>query len=116
MFLFFPSGCPQGIAKRGKYGSFLQDEWDLIYQLSTSDWHPPSFLFLRYLLPVNTLHTNLSIPVTAKFRIFPEVEKTIAYAQMMERAGASILTCHGRTREMKGQITVSNGKFGSRSG
>ncbi|KAI5449461.1 tRNA dihydrouridine synthase [Naganishia albida] len=80
-------GCPQGIAKRGKYGSFLQDEWELIYQL------------------INTLHTNLSIPVTAKFRIFPDVNKTIAYAQMMERAGASILTCHGRTREMKGQIT-----------
>ncbi|GHJ87863.1 hypothetical protein NliqN6_4265 [Naganishia liquefaciens] len=80
-------GCPQGIAKRGKYGSFLQDEWDLIYQL------------------INILHINLSIPVTAKFRIFPDVEKTIAYAQMMERAGASIITCHGRTREMKGQMT-----------
>ncbi|KAJ9095797.1 hypothetical protein QFC19_007411 [Naganishia cerealis] len=80
-------GCPQGIAKRGKYGSFLQDDWDLIYSL------------------INTLHTNLSIPVTAKFRIFPDVKKTIAYAQMMERAGASIITCHGRTREMKGQNT-----------
>ncbi|KAJ9121571.1 hypothetical protein QFC22_002190 [Naganishia vaughanmartiniae] len=80
-------GCPQGIAKRGKYGSFLQDDWELIYSL------------------INTLHTNLSIPVTAKFRIFPDVNKTIAYAQMMERAGASIITCHGRTREMKGQNT-----------
>nr|XP_031862150.1 uncharacterized protein CI109_002563 [Kwoniella shandongensis]KAA5529222.1 hypothetical protein CI109_002563 [Kwoniella shandongensis] len=80
-------GCPQGIAKRGHYGSFLQDEWDLVHKL------------------ISTLHENLSIPVTAKFRIFPDLDKTIAYAKMMEAAGAQILTCHGRTREMKGQLT-----------
>ncbi|WVR03179.1 hypothetical protein IAU60_000170 [Kwoniella sp. DSM 27419] len=80
-------GCPQGIAKRGHYGSFLQDEWDLVYKL------------------INTLHINLRVPVTAKFRIFPSVEKTVAYAKMIESAGAQILTCHGRTREMKGQMT-----------
>lgn len=60
-----------------------------------------------HLLPcvVSTLHENLSVPVTAKFRIFPDLDKTIAYARMMEAAGAQILTCHGRTREMKGQNT-----------
>ncbi|PPQ71029.1 hypothetical protein CVT26_011494 [Gymnopilus dilepis] len=80
-------GCPQEIAKRGYYGSFLQDNWDLIYKL------------------INTLHVNLSIPVTAKFRVFPTVEKTVEYAKMLERAGAQIITCHGRLREQRGTNT-----------
>ncbi|KAG7091773.1 hypothetical protein E1B28_008176 [Marasmius oreades] len=78
-------GCPQDIAKKGKYGAFLMDDWDLIYRI------------------INNLHEHLSIPVTAKFRVFPTVEKTVEYAKMLERAGAQILTCHGRLREQRGQ-------------
>ena len=44
-------GCPQGIARRGHYGSFLQEDPDLIYKL------------------INNLHNNLDIPITAKMRI-----------------------------------------------
>ncbi|PFH47217.1 hypothetical protein AMATHDRAFT_6997 [Amanita thiersii Skay4041] len=80
-------GCPQEIARRGRYGSFLQDDWDLVYKL------------------INILHENLSIPVTAKFRVFPTIERTVEYAKMLERAGAQILTCHGRIREQRAQNT-----------
>lgn len=109
-------GCPQDIAKKGKYGAFLQDEWDLIYDIGECRSYFPALApHLTSLVPslrswqitVNTLHKNLSIPVTAKFRVFPTVEKTVEYARMLERAGAQILTCHGRIREQRGHNTVS---------
>jgi len=80
-------GCPQGIAKKGFYGCFLQDEWDLIHDL------------------ISTLHINLRIPVCAKVRVFKDRKKTIAYAKHICSAGVSILAVHGRTREMKGAWT-----------
>ena len=74
-------GCPQGIAKRGRYGSFLLTEPNVIVAL------------------VKKLHENLGIPVTCKIRILPNKEATLKLAKDIEAAGCSILTVHGRTKE-----------------
>ncbi|XP_054449219.1 tRNA-dihydrouridine(16/17) synthase [NAD(P)(+)]-like isoform X2 [Pteronotus mesoamericanus] len=60
-------GCPQMIAKRGHYGAFLQEEWDLLQRM--------------------------------------KIDKTVRYAQMLEKAGCQLLTVHGRTKEQKGPLS-----------
>lgn len=80
-------GCPQGIARKGHYGAFLQEDQELIHTM------------------IKTLHENLPVPVTAKIRILETKEATLAYARNVLSAGASILTVHGRRREQKGHMT-----------
>ncbi|GAB4817444.1 hypothetical protein N2152v2_004490 [Parachlorella kessleri] len=76
-------GCPQRIAKRGRYGAYLMDDLPLVERL------------------VRTLSQGLNIPVTVKIRRFPDLERTLEYAGMLERAGAYLLAIHGRTRDQK---------------
>lgn len=78
-------GCPQGIAKRGRYGAFLMEELDLLYSI------------------VSTLVRGLKIPVVCKTRIYRDFDRSIRLCETLVRAGASVLTIHGRTREEKGQ-------------
>eukprot|EP01134_Creolimax_fragrantissima_P003397 CFRG3397T1 len=78
-------GCPQMIAKRGHYGAFLMEDWDLIKSMVTK------------------LNEECKVPVTCKIRMYDDVQKTIDYAKMLEAAGCQMLTLHGRTREQKGQ-------------
>ncbi|GFU68629.1 hypothetical protein TNCV_4741511 [Trichonephila clavipes] len=81
-------GCPQAIAKKGYYGSFLQEDWDLIRGL------------------VQKASSELPVPVTCKIRILPgHLKQSVEYAKMLEHAGCSVLTVHGRTREQKGHAT-----------
>jgi tRNA-dihydrouridine synthase len=48
---------------------------------------------------VKMLKENLSIPVTCKIRCLPSESDTLYLAREIEKAGASLLTVHGRTRE-----------------
>lgn len=80
-------GCPQGIARRGFYGSFLMEHWDIVHTI------------------IHTLAVELKCPVTAKMRLFDDEDLTLKYAKMLVDAGAYVVGVHGRTREMKGQDT-----------
>ncbi|CAN8251407.1 unnamed protein product [Cochlearia groenlandica] len=76
-------GCPQRIARRGNYGAFLMDNLPLVKSL------------------VEKLAQNLTVPVSCKIRIFPNLQDTLNYAKMLEDAGCSLLAVHGRTRDEK---------------
>lgn len=84
-------GCPQGIAKRGRYGAFLQGSlhwliFTLLMSLNSEDWETTAKL-------IQTLHENLSVPVTCKIRLLPDPEKTLEYAKMIQDSGCQVCKC-----------------------
>eukprot|EP00571_Detonula_confervacea_P009202 CAMPEP_0172320944 /NCGR_PEP_ID=MMETSP1058-20130122/41855_1 /TAXON_ID=83371 /ORGANISM="Detonula confervacea, Strain CCMP 353" /LENGTH=376 /DNA_ID=CAMNT_0013036309 /DNA_START=149 /DNA_END=1279 /DNA_ORIENTATION=+ len=83
-------GCPQNIAKRGRYGAYLMEEegGDRIVEI------------------VRHLSANLNVPVSVKLRILPSgVEDSLVLYKRLVDAGASMLTIHGRTRNQKQLLT-----------
>lgn len=81
-------GCPQGIARKGHYGAFLQDDSELIEQL------------------VSRAAKEFPVPVTCKIRILPgPAENTIKYVERLVNAGCSLIAIHGRNILQKGDET-----------
>ena len=74
----------------GYYGAFLQDNWDLLERMGILvliiSEHCIEFFV------VSLLNRELSIPVTCKIRVFPEIDKTVEYAKMLERSGCQVWT------------------------
>ena len=76
-------GCPQNIAKRGNYGAYLlQDQEHVIRILSC-------------------MTSSLRCPVTAKIRIFQNINDTITLCKQIESIGVELITVHGRTVDQK---------------
>ena len=81
-------GCPQGIARRGKYGAFLLEDTPTVVAV------------------VSALAQGLTVPVSVKIRARATREDTLATVLAVQTAGASLITLHGRTRtNMKQSIT-----------
>ena len=74
-------GCPQGIARRGRYGAFLLEDVPAAAAV------------------VAALAGGLDVPVTAKVRLLPSWEASLAAVLALQEAGASLITVHGRRKE-----------------
>lgn len=85
-------GCPQGIAKKGHYGSYLLNEPDLICAI------------------IAKLDRTLEdTPVTCKIRKVNNsntYQETVNLVHGLVASGVSAVTIHGRTKEEKGQLTA----------
>ncbi|XP_031849379.1 dihydrouridine synthase 2 isoform X2 [Nomia melanderi] len=72
-------GCPKLFSMLGKMGAALLQEPETATNI------------------LKTLVDNLSIPVTCKIRVLPDVEKTLELCQLLASTGISAIAVHGRT-------------------
>ena len=78
-------GCPQYVARKGRYGAFLCDDKEAVLKI------------------VEALSKAVKIPVFCKIRLLMTgLSDTVNFAKMLESAGCSVLAVHGRNREQKG--------------
>jgi len=82
-FVDINMGCPVPKITKGKDGCALMREPDLAREI------------------VQTIKAAVNIPVTVKFRLGwdDETRNAVEFGEMIEAAGASLVTVHGRTRK-----------------
>ncbi|KAK7505824.1 hypothetical protein BaRGS_00003095 [Batillaria attramentaria] len=78
-------GCPKEFSVKGGMGCALLKQPEKIKQILT------------------TLVEGLSIPVTCKIRVLPELENTLNLARLIEGTGVAALAVHGRTQDERPQ-------------
>ena len=76
-------GCPQRCAEQGGYGAFLMEDAPRVQHI------------------IETLVARLAVPITAKIRIWSDLDRTIDFARMLEAAGVAAVCVHGRRREQR---------------
>lgn len=89
-------GCPQRWAMKDGYGADLLKKPELVSDL------------------IYQIRNRISKPftVSAKIRLLKDIRKTIMLCQTLEKAGASFLTIHARTPEMRNEpIELDNLKL-----
>ena len=77
-------GCPQTRAKEGHYGAYLTD--------------PHDHALCAEIIAAAADHPEITIPITVKIRLQPTTEQTVAFANLLADAGASLVAVHGRRR------------------
>ncbi|XP_041375440.1 tRNA-dihydrouridine(20) synthase [NAD(P)+]-like [Gigantopelta aegis] len=78
-------GCPKEFSIKGGMGAALLTQPEKVKQILT------------------TLVNGLTIPVTCKIRILPQLEDTISLAKIIESTGVAALAIHGRTKAERPQ-------------
>ncbi|XP_062619891.1 tRNA-dihydrouridine(20) synthase [NAD(P)+]-like [Saccostrea cucullata] len=74
-------GCPKEFSIKGGMGAALLTQPEKVKEILT------------------TLVNGLSVPVTCKIRVFPNLEDTLKLARLIESTGVSAIGVHGRTKE-----------------
>ncbi len=78
-------GCPKEFSVKGGMGAALMEAPETVTAI------------------LKTLRLNLPAEksVTCKIRLFPDLRRTVDFAQMVERCGVTAIAVHGRTRDQR---------------
>ena len=77
-------GCPQRTARAAGFGAFLMDRPELVREIVEG---------------MVAALGGTKTPLFAKIRIFEDISRTLDFVRMLENAGVSLITVHGRTRD-----------------